>query len=104
AARALAEERRTWGRGPVLVLCGPGNNGGDGFVAARHLAADGQPIAVVLCATQGRPGTPDAGRNWDRLDSTELSNVTRMRAANAADVAFLARGSERASVVIDALL
>lgn len=89
-------------RGPVLILCGPGNNGGDGFVAARRLAAHGIRVAAVLVSAGSRPGTPDAARNWDRLGA--VASVERIHASSARDLATLGQGIERAALVVDALL
>ena len=62
AGSALAEAAyRFAGPTPTLILCGPGNNGGDGYVAARHLATRG---AAVRVAAIGEPKS-DAAK-WAR--------------------------------------
>jgi ADP-dependent NAD(P)H-hydrate dehydratase / NAD(P)H-hydrate epimerase len=102
AVKAIAGATERWRRGPILILSGPGNNGGDGFVAARYLARAGADVVAVLVSTSAQPSTPDALRNWNRLDAQ--AHVTRIHASTGLDLNVLGKDVDRASVVVDALL
>ena len=101
AARALLEHNARLDK-PVLILAGPGNNGGDGFVAARKLSEWGIGVIAVLVAAEERPRTDDAARNWIRLEG--LPRVQMIHAPVARDVSILGQGIEKAGIVVDALL
>ncbi|MFL5871254.1 MAG: NAD(P)H-hydrate dehydratase [Solirubrobacterales bacterium] len=80
------------GDGPVRVVCGKGNNGGDGLVAARRLATYGHPVEVLLLWPASEL-SPDATANLERFDG-------EARELGGADVAGALVGS---GAVVDAI-
>jgi hydroxyethylthiazole kinase-like uncharacterized protein yjeF len=71
AAGGAAEwiRRVTAGR-PVTVLCGPGNNGGDGYVIARRLREAGNAVTVVAPLDPATDAAKEAQRRWGGAVST----------------------------------
>jgi hydroxyethylthiazole kinase-like uncharacterized protein yjeF len=87
--------------GPVAVVCGKGNNGGDGLVVARLLRGAGREVAV-LCVAPPQDFSGDARENLNRLsgDPPQL-----LRAAKGSELGEPGAGAmARAAVVVDALL
>jgi ADP-dependent NAD(P)H-hydrate dehydratase / NAD(P)H-hydrate epimerase len=93
----------------IAVLCGTGNNGGDGFVAARRLAATGQRVVAVLVGDPGRIAA-EAGRaatahNWTVLQAMASAGTLELFVAPTPELLLQLRPRlSPASVVIDALL
>jgi hydroxyethylthiazole kinase-like uncharacterized protein yjeF len=72
AGRALADVASEVAKqGPVTVLCGKGNNGGDGLVAARHLVESGHEVQVLLL-WDPEEMSPDARVNFDLLEGASV--------------------------------
>jgi ADP-dependent NAD(P)H-hydrate dehydratase / NAD(P)H-hydrate epimerase len=76
--------------GRIAVVCGKGNNGGDGLVAARHLRAAGRDVDVLLV--------------WPAESIGEAAQAQLARLPGPAPVAFDGGRLHRAHAIVDALL
>ncbi|SDX33395.1 NAD(P)H-hydrate epimerase [Marininema mesophilum] len=101
AGRVAAEElmRRHPGTGRAVVLVGGGNNGGDGFVIARHLWSAGWEVSVWLVGTEEKMSAETAANyHVCRKLKLQVERFTQDKGAALSD------SLQQADVVVDALL
>lgn len=95
AAVANAVKGRTTS-GTVVIIAGRGNNGGDAFVAARHLC--GYDVMVVLLGRKEEIKTSEAQHNWKTLERTSI-HLIQAAYASMLDPHMI----KNASVIIDGI-
>jgi hydroxyethylthiazole kinase-like uncharacterized protein yjeF len=98
AGRSLADNALREHPSRVLVLCGRGNNGGDGMVAARHLQ---HGVSTDVCYIDSSPRTSSCEH---QLRALTHSRVGLHSVQCRDDVVQLHRLFEKADIIIDALL
>ncbi len=75
-------------RKPTVILCGPGNNGGDGFVIARHLDNAGWPISVRVFADAAAAGSGSTLRVDPTLSPDAMTNFVIFRHSHVVHLAY----------------
>ena len=100
-AEAVAELYEESNGGHVCILCGKGNNGGDGFVIARYLSQWGIEVGCLLIASRDQV-TGDALTQLDTVDTLGIEVVELAEGLNAEEGAVELINT--AAVVVDALL
>jgi hydroxyethylthiazole kinase-like uncharacterized protein yjeF len=100
AGAALAEAvYRFSGPTAALVVCGPGNNGGDGYVAARHLAERGVKVRVAALSEPKSDAAKWARSQWNgEVESLTASTAPAPLLVDALFGTGLKRGLEPAAV------
>ncbi len=101
AARTIEKTVATLEKLPVTLFCGPGNNGGDGFVVARVLASKGADVQVFVLDETRLSG--DARRHYDALCACRPFYENRLRIDPYENLIQVA-ATRRAHVLVDALL
>ncbi len=95
AAIANAVKKRI-SSGKVVAIAGKGNNGGDAFVAARHLS--NYEVTVLLIGRKEELKTPEALHNWNALEKTTIPLI-QLTDSTAFDNAMI----KNADVIIDGI-
>ena len=87
----------------ICIICGTGNNGGDGFVAGRHLAVYGAKVDVILLGHENAIKTAEARASWRQIRAmTRTISIYALNEENKVD--NIREIIVDAEIVVDAIL
>jgi NAD(P)H-hydrate epimerase len=96
----VTEKLSTIGSGSNIgIICGKGNNGGDGLAAARHLVNAGYTITIIMLGKQNEL-SPDCRKNYDILKNLDSPEITFVNYTGLKDLKYF----NKCDTIIDALL
>ncbi|NHJ48807.1 MAG: NAD(P)H-hydrate dehydratase [Asgard group archaeon] len=87
----------------IVICCGIGNNGGDGFVVARHLSAQVENVSIYLIGQESRIRSAAAKKNYQILKEQHQS-INLVQIKDSSEIAKLKKQLKSADLVVDALL
>jgi NAD(P)H-hydrate epimerase len=86
----------------ITVFAGTGNNGGDGFVAARHLAFMGASVDVVLLGAPQEIHTNEASRNYEAIENMTFT-IRKHIIKDSSDLDSISKIAKESDILVDAI-
>ncbi len=101
-ARFIIQNEKDLASKIVLVFAGPGNNGGDACVAARHLAPHARKVIVALIGGEDKIKTMEARANWQIIKNMKVT-IEHLVINSDKDLERLSSSVPRPDIVIDGI-
>jgi NAD(P)H-hydrate epimerase len=101
-ARFIIQNEKELSSKVVLVFAGPGNNGGDACVAARHIAPHAKKVIVVLVGSEDKIKTPEARTNLQAVKNMKIT-IQYFVISSINDISRLSGSTPRPDIIVDGI-